>query len=253
MANDKIYIHEKVEIVADNRPKYMHHMTAVWSKVRREHEQLCLGVWAEVGTTGNWPRTINMWEHDGWEGLAFHLGFEASGKKQGQNTALGAMEPEEAEWWSAATKFRVGGRDRILLPTPWTRTVDELLADGVRGGLYAQERVLTDKGGSPEYLDLLHESGLAAYGEAGLENIGAYDNALVNERECIILWAIPDWPRWAEFEKAWRSSRGLVQFRKDTSRVVDHFERRLMTDSALNPMVLGRQPHESDARPLSEL
>jgi hypothetical protein len=105
--------------------------------------------------------------------------------------------------------------------------------------------------GYEQISDPVHFVGIEAM--AGLENIGAYDNALINERECIILWAIPDWPRWAEFEKAWRTSRAFVQFRKETSDVVDHFERRLMTDSALNPMVLGRQPHESDARPLSEL
>ena len=68
MANDKIYIHELIEIIGHNRPKYMHHMTAVWAPVRRDHEQQCLGVWAEVGTTGNWPRTVNIWEQDGWEG-----------------------------------------------------------------------------------------------------------------------------------------------------------------------------------------
>ena len=255
MANEKVYIHEKVEIIADNRARYMHHMTAVWSRVRRDHEQECLGVWAEVGTTGTWPRTINMWEQDGWDGLAFHLGYESSGSKSTSNHAssLGEMEPEEKSWWSAASKFRAGGRDRILLPTPWTRTVDQLLADGVRGGVYAHERVLTDKGRSPEYLELLHDVGLAAYAEHGIEIIGAYDNALINERECIVLWAIPDWPAWAEFEKAWRAAPTLVDFRKQSFDVVDHFDRRLMTDSALNPMVLGRQPHESDARPLDEM
>ena len=253
MANDKIYIHELIEIIGHNRPKYMHHMTAVWAPVRRDHEQQCLGVWAEVGTTGNWPRTVNIWEQNGWEGLAFHLGYEASGAKVGQSTAIGDMEPEERAWWSAAAEFRRSGRDRILLPTPWTRTVDELLADGVRGGLYAHERIWTPAGRSPEYLQLVHDAGLAAYAEAGLENIGAYDNALINERECIILWAIPDWPTWASFERAWRSAKALLSFRQQSAKIVDRFERRLLTDSPLNPMVLGRQPHEDDRRPLSEL
>ena len=55
MANQKVYIHELVEIIGSNRAKYMHHMSAVWAAVRRDHQQLQLGVWAEVGTTGNWP------------------------------------------------------------------------------------------------------------------------------------------------------------------------------------------------------
>jgi hypothetical protein len=194
-----------------------------------------------------------MWEQDGWEGLAFHLGYEASGKKVQQDSSTGDHEPEEAEWWSAAAQFRSSGRDRILLPTPWTRTVEELLADGVRGGLYAHERIWTPPERSTDYLELLHDSGLAAYAEHGVENIGAYDNALINQRECFVLWAIPDWPTWAAFERAWRSSAALVGFRHQAATVITRFERRLMTDSPLNPMVLGRQPHESDRLPMSEV
>jgi hypothetical protein len=249
MPNDKIYTHELVEIAGHNTRKYMHHMTAVWSPVRREHKQICLGVWAEVGATGNWPRTVNIWELDGWEGLAFHLGFEASGKKSEQDSSLGKMEPKEEGWWKEATNFRRTGRDRALKPTPWTRTVDELLADGVRGAVYAHERVWTSVGRSWEYLDLVHDVALAAYGEHGIDNIGAYDNALINQRECFVLWAFPEWNVWAAFERAWRSDKALVDFRRRSGPMVERFERRLMTDSPLNPMVLGRQPHESDLPP----
>jgi hypothetical protein len=253
VANEKIYIHELVEIIAANRARYMHHMTAVWAPVRRDHEQTCLGVWAEVGTTGNWPRVVNMWEHDGWEGLAFHLGFEASGKKAEQSSALGTMEPAEADWWQRATEFRKGGRDRILVPTPWTRTVDQLLADGVRGGLYAQERIWTDRNRSQDYVKLLEDHGLSAYEAQGLEIIGAYDNALINGRECFVFWAIRDWADWAAFERAWISSEALVAFRRRSATFVDRFERRLLTDNPLNPMVLGRQPNEDDRRPMSDV
>jgi hypothetical protein len=253
MASSKIYIHEIIEIIGSNRAKYMHHMSAVWAPVRREHEQSCLGVWAEVGTTGNWPRVVNMWEHDGWQSLAFHLGYEASGKKSEQSSALGKMEPAEAEWWQKAADFRRGGRDRILVPTPWTRTVDELVADGVRGGLYAHERIWTDRNRSPDYIKLLEDHGLSAYQAHGLEIIGAYDNALINARECFVLWAIPDWPTWAAFESAWASNDALIGFRRRSETFVDRFERRILTDNPLNPMVLGRQPHEDDRRPMSEL
>jgi len=56
MANEKIYIHELIEIIGANRAKSMHHMTAVWAPVRRDHQQTSLGVWAEVGSTGFEPR-----------------------------------------------------------------------------------------------------------------------------------------------------------------------------------------------------
>jgi hypothetical protein len=252
VANDKIYIHELVEIVGANRAKYMHHMTAVWAPVRRDHQQTSLGVWAEVGSTGNWPRVVTMWEHDGWDGLAFHLGYESSGQKQGQSNALGQMEPAEREWWARATEFRVGGRDRILRPTAWTRTAEELIAAGVRGAVYAYERVWTPPNRSGDYIRLLEDRGLDAYREFGFEIIGAYENALINGRECFMFWAIPEWPAWAEFERAWSSGGALSAFRAGSEGFVDRFERRLLTDNPLNPLVLGRQPHEDDQRPMSE-
>jgi hypothetical protein len=251
--NEKIYIHELVEIIGSNRSKYMHHMSAVWAPVRRDHQQEQLGVWAEVGTTGNWPRVVNMWEQEGWEGLAFHLGYESSGKTSEQNTSLGKMEPAENEWWHKATEFRRGGRDRILLPTPWTRTVDELIADKVRGGLYAHERIYTDRDRSADYIKLIEDHGRAAYEAHGLEVIGVYDNALINGRECFAIWAIPDWPAWAAFERACRSDPALLAVQRRSQSFVDRFERRLLTDNPLNPMVIGRQPHESDIRPMSEV
>ena len=50
--NDKIYIHELIDIIGANRARYMHHMTANWCPVGRvERNQHCFGVWATVGST----------------------------------------------------------------------------------------------------------------------------------------------------------------------------------------------------------
>jgi hypothetical protein len=65
--------------------------------------------------------------------------------------------------------------------------------------------------------------------------------------DAVVRRSIPDWPAWAAFERAWRSSERLIQFRRRTRDVAHRFERRLMTDSPLNPIVLGRQRHESNA------
>lgn len=253
MANDRIYIHELVDIIGANRTKYMHHMTAGFAHVREEHEQKCVGVWAEIGTTGNWPRTINLWEQEGWDGLAIHLELETTGAKRSNSAALGAMEPAEAEWWKAASEFRRGGRDRILRPAEWTRTIDQLLADGVKGAVYAHERIWTPPGRSLDYLDQLRDVGLSAYRSVGAELVGAFDNALINGRECIVIWAFPTWSSWAQLEKSWTTSDIFTSFRQSAAPIIDRFERRLMSDNPLNPMVLGRQPLESDRRPFTEL
>ena len=44
MANEKLYIHEFIDIIGHNRAKYMHHMTANWSPIaQQERKQLCPG------------------------------------------------------------------------------------------------------------------------------------------------------------------------------------------------------------------
>jgi hypothetical protein len=69
--NEKVYIHEFIDIRGHHRADYMQHMTANWSpNAQEDRQQLCYGVWALLGSTGPWPQVVNMWEEDGWDGLA---------------------------------------------------------------------------------------------------------------------------------------------------------------------------------------
>ena len=78
--NDKIYIHELIDIRGHNRASYMHHMTANWSPLAQEtRHQKCFGVWATLGSTGRWPEVVNLWEEDGFAGLAQSFAAEAVG------------------------------------------------------------------------------------------------------------------------------------------------------------------------------
>ena len=130
--NTKVYTHEFIDIIGPNRANYMHHMTANWCPMAREDRgQLCFGVWGVVGTTDHWPRVVNMWEEDGFDGLAVALGHEL-----GRPTL---QDPKLEVWWNEAANFRSGGYDRVLIPAPWTRTIEELCADGVSGVAYAHD------------------------------------------------------------------------------------------------------------------
>lgn len=67
--NDKVYIHEFVDIRDQGRAKYMQHMTANWSPIaQEERNQKCFGVFGTVGSTGRWPEVVNMWEEEAWSG-----------------------------------------------------------------------------------------------------------------------------------------------------------------------------------------
>ena len=81
-----------------------------------------------------------MWELDGWDGLAANFAHETGGGRD--------QDPSLAEWWAAAASLRRGGVDRIVVPTPWTRSVEQLTADGVRGEVYAHELVTVPPGTS---------------------------------------------------------------------------------------------------------
>ena len=76
---------------------------------------------------------------------------------------------------------------------------------------------------------------------------------MVNESECVVLWAIPDWPTWARFEQEWSSSGELGLWRAATVRLGADWRRQLLVDSPLSPLRTGRQPQVEDRRPLDEI
>ena len=57
--NEKVYIHEFIDIIGQNRAKYMHHMLANWSPIgQKERHQLCFGVFGDGGLRrGAGPRS----------------------------------------------------------------------------------------------------------------------------------------------------------------------------------------------------
>ena len=156
--------------------------------------------------------------------------------------------------WATAASLRRGGVDRIVVPEPWTRPVTRLIEDGVRGELYAHELVTVPVGTIGDYLDALDREGRPAVEALGLEAIGAYRVAMVNDSEAIVLWAIPDWATWTRFEQAWSSPSGALDaWRKTTLGLQADWRRILLIDSPLSPLRIGRQPEASDRLPLDQI
>lgn len=237
--NDKIYIHEFIDVIGHNRARYMHHMTANFSPIaQEERHQLCYGVWGVVGSTGRWPAVVNLWEEDGWAGMAASFRHEL-----GHPTL---QDPKLAAWWAAAAELRSGGVDRLLLPAPWTRTIEQLCADGVRGEVYAHEQITLAPGEAAEFLDRVREHGVPHHARFGWEPVGAWRTAMRDDSEVFLLWAVPSWERWAEFEAAHdadRSTGGWKALLRERARA---FRRILLVDAPLSPMRTGRQPSRAD-------
>lgn len=246
MTNDKVYIHEFINIIGHNRARYMHHMTANWCPVaREERNQLCFGVWATVGSTGEWPEVVNLWELDGWDGLVANFEHEFAGGA--------TQDPSLAQWWAAAADLRRGGSDRIVVPAPWSPTIDEHCRAGLRGEAYAHEVISMGPGAAGDYLDVVGARGIDAYGDFGLSLVGAFATAMRSEGEVILIWAIPTWAAWAEFEQASLRRDGLIGLKHAVREFGAHTQRTLLVDAALAPLRTGRQPQIGDRRPLSEI
>ncbi len=230
--NDRVYIHEFIDIIGHNRANYMQHMTANWSPIgQEERNQLCYGVWALIGSTGAWPKTVNMWEHENWSGLAASFAHESVGK--------GAQDPALERWWAKAANFRSGGYDRIIVPAPWTPTIEELCVDGVRGDLYAHELITVEPNGARDVLERARDVA-DLHARHGWKLFGAFTTAMGNDDEALLLWSIPTWQQWADGE----ADRALQQWRGSLDALA--LDRIVMVDSPLNPMRTGRQPQRSD-------
>jgi hypothetical protein len=244
--NDKIYIHELIDVIGQNRARYMHHMTANWVPVAlAERQQRCFGVWGTVGSTGRWPEVVNMWELDGWDGLAANFAHELS------HASL--QDPSLAEWWAAAADLRRGGVDRIVVPAPYSRPIEQLVADGVRGVAYAHELFSAPAGGAGTVLDQLDTLARPAAAELGLELVGAFEVAMGLESEAIGIWAIPDWATWVAYEAGWTRQGAFGRWRGALLDLGVTLRRSLMVDAPLCPLRIGRQPEVADRRPLAEL
>ncbi len=240
-SNDRIYIHEVIDIRGHHRADYVHHMAANWSPLAQEtRDQKLFGMWSVLGTTGPWPKVVNIWEERGFAGLASSFAGEAVGP--------GAQDPALEKWWAKASEFRSGGFDRLVTPAPWSPTIDELCASGAGGAAYAHETIAVRPGANWDFLDLVRERAVPVYAEYGFALVGAFATTMVDDDECILVWSIPTWDAWARFEEGHlpAGAPALRDWRAWSSDLVTARHRILLVDAPLSPFRTGRQPTRAD-------
>ena len=141
MPNRHLYLHETIHIIGTGSEPYKRH-TAAWA-ARRRHGGALVGIWQQSGSTGDWPRVVNLWEMDGWNQWADILEKQYAG--EGQPADLRA-------WWTRMARWRSGGFDRILEPALFCPTRQELIDRNVRGRACLQEIATVRPGAVEEYL-----------------------------------------------------------------------------------------------------
>lgn len=233
--NDRIYLHEFIDIVGQGRAAYNHHMTANYGHLARTERRLyCVGVFSTVGSTERWPQSTNLWEYrDGWDGVANHFSFEF-GNAAHQDTNL-------VTWWAEAAKLRSGGFDRLLIPSHFTPTLDELLANEVRGECYYHEQISCEPGTAPDVLDAIEQHRLAIGQRYAWRLVGAYRTALVNDSEVIAIWAVPTFADWTRYEAAVASGTDdqIVAWTRSVGGLVRDWRNKLLVASELSPIKTG--------------
>lgn len=181
MANTNIYLHEIIDIVGAGSEPYKRHTGEGWSGRWRERSSEIVGLWQQSGSTGDWPRVINLWEMAGYDHWAEILEKQYAG--EGQPAGL-------RQWWARALAWRSGGHDRILEPAPYSPTRAELIARGVRGRACIQEIATVRSGQVEQYLDAVAHHWMPLAARRGLTLLGAYRVAM-RDTEAVTLWCLP--------------------------------------------------------------
>jgi hypothetical protein len=207
--NAKVYLHETIHIVGTGSEPYKRH---TGGRVPAGPGGTLVGIWQQSGSTGDWPRVVNLWEMDGYAGWAEILAYQYA-PRSGQPAGL-------RRWWTEATRYRSGGFDRILEPAPFSPTRDELIARNVRGRAFVQEIATVAAGTAESYLEAVAREWMPVASRRGLTLAGAYRTAM-RDTEAVLLWSLPtlaDFTRhlsdfwsaretraWAERARAWRT------------------------------------------------
>lgn len=230
----KIYMHEYIKITGANRARYFEHMTRAWREGAKARNQKAFGVWGTLGSTGNWPEVVNLWEYQSLEQLAGSFDHETSGD---------AMQDEFLKkWWEEVQPMRSGGYDRLLLPADYSPSIDETISRGIVGyRVFQQDLVQTPAGKARAYLDRVKAEWMPKAQELGMEMVGAYTTAMRDDSEALLIWAIRDWATWAraeqEIQRATDSS-----WRKSIREIALNSHSHLMCSAPLSPLQTGEQP-----------
>ena len=176
-----IYFHETIDttIVREKAVMYLDKVgrSAAGLKHNKEAPMRNVGKWVVNWTTGRWIEVVGLWEMSSWDWFVEHF----------TKTDLMLDHPEGHE------QYRSGGFDRLLQPSEYTPTLDEIVDQGQRAPFIMQETVELAPGGVAGYLEAL---GKAASGigkaDRGMRLQGAYRVMLRDDREVVVQWAFSD-------------------------------------------------------------
>ena len=204
--NDKVYIHEFIDIIGHNRANYMHHMTANWCPMaQEERNQLCFGVWGIVGSTRGWPEVVNMWEERASTASRPRSASSSVTRRCRTRSSPSGGPRRRATAVTASTACSCRRRGPARSASCRRRRA--------RRGLRPRA-IHVPLGTARDFLEIVAEEAIPVYEEFGWMLFGAFVTSMVNESECFLHWAIPTWESWAENLHAERKDSALQRWRR---------------------------------------
>lgn len=232
--NRCIYIHETVEIVGNKRAEYLDYMCEFAPIARRERKLVLFGVWGAIGSTTRWPTAINLWEAADWQGMASNFEHETASRE--------LHDPSLRAWIGKAQEYRRAGYDRLLIAEPDSPTASEAVSQSEIAGarLFVHETVRLVNGVAREYLERMREQLQPIMRGLEITLAGAYHTAMRDDSEAIVLWAVPDWSTWANYEQEYDQGRLMRQWRESIRPLLREREAFVMCSGPNSPLKVGR-------------
>jgi hypothetical protein len=202
-----IYLHEVISIVGAGSEPYKAHTGGDWAKRWSDGRALLVGTWQQSGSTGDWPRVVNLWEMAGWDHWAEILEqqYRGAGQPRGLKT-----------WWNKALEYRSGGFDRILEPATFSPSCRDLVTAGVKGRACVQEIATVQSGQVDAYLDAVRRRWQPLAAKRGFSLLGAYRTTM-RDTEAVLVWSLPTVRHFTDYLKDVGVARDLVRW-ADTAR-----------------------------------
>jgi hypothetical protein len=222
MPNDRLYLHEIIHIVGAGSEPYKAHTAA---RAAKGSSAPLVGMWQQSGSTGDWPRVVNLWEMRGWDAWAELLEYQYARQQPG----------ELKTWWNKALAWRSGGFDRILEPAPFSPTRDELVARGPKGLAFIQEIATVRPGTAEAYLDAVASRWLPVAAGRGMTLAGAWRTAM-RDTEAVLLWCFPAYRDYTNHLKTYWADRETLTWAETARTWRTDYRETLLVPSAWNVM-----------------
>lgn len=216
-----IYLHETFEFKPELAEDYLSHIVNEMKKLVVSDGKRSLGLFR---TAFRNIEGVMIWEHDDWPPRPSWSTMD--------------HQPEMASYLARRLPYRNDWFDRLLVPTDFCPTAEEVLSRGYQNKLYLEvtAEVLSDQLG--DLLALIGGEGVAISKSRGMELVGCYETAAGNGigNEVIVLWAIDDWAHWGAVRDARKSDTAVASYVNRSKKMLRRWSYKFLRPLPASPL-----------------